>query len=292
VSATQQENDPVSTVNRLKGSTAIIATFAAGLVLLAVSGHANAKSGNGSQGQGSAANNAGAGSAAKTTPVYTCMACRFVKRDGDDKLNSKLKLKPGRDMAARDMAKQAKPRRDKQAASKPVETTAAKPSQPAATKPVPPATPPLATVKISNGVTTSLIKDAPGGLLVTSTSPGTITISNGKNSVTFPNEAVSLSGAVSVGAGAGVQAFREKTGDIVVRLPQPPAPPTPPPAAKLPHPGTVTGGPEGGFLSALGHGIENGGKSIVDGFFSIGSPTPGTPGAGVQAPKTSITTQQ
>jgi hypothetical protein len=287
VSATQQENDPVSTVNRLKGSTAIIATFAAGLVLLAVSGHANAKSGNGSQGQGAAANNAAAGSAAKTTPVYTCMACRFVKRDGDDKLNSKLKLKPGRDMAARDMAKQAKPRRDKQAASKPVETTAAKPTQPAATKPVPPATPPLATVKISNGVTTSLIKDAPGGLLVTSTSPGTITISNGKNSVTFPNEAVSLSGAVSVGAGAGVQAFREKNGDIVVRLPQPPAPPTPPtppPAAKLPHPGTVTGGPEGGFLGAIGH-------AIGDGILTIESPIAAHAGPKTE-PKTSTSTQQ
>ena len=110
-------------------------------------------------------------------------------------------------------------------------------------------------MKISNGKDTSLLQDAPGGLKVTSTSPGTITISNGKNTVTFPSQAVSLTGAAVIGASADVQLFAQKNGDVIA-LVKPPAPPAPTPAPpKLPVPGTVTGGPEGGFFGALGSAI-------------------------------------
>jgi hypothetical protein len=55
----------------------------------------------------------------------------------------------------------------------------------------------------------------------------------------------------------------------------------------------VTGGPEGGFLGALGGSIVDAGKAVGRGaedVLSVGSPKPGTPGAG--EPKTSTTTQQ
>jgi hypothetical protein len=54
------------------------------------------------------------------------------------------------------------------------------------------------------------------GLTVTSTSPGTITVSNGTNSVTMPGGSLNLSGATSVHAGAGVQLLRHPNGDVTV----------------------------------------------------------------------------
>jgi hypothetical protein len=65
----------------------------------------------------------------------------------------------------------------------------------------------------------------------------------------------------------------------------------PTPAASAP--GHVTGGPEGGFFGAIGSSIVDAGKALgrgAESAISIGSPKPGTPGAG--APKTSTTTQQ
>ena len=70
-------------------------------------------------------------------------------------------------------------------------------------------------VTLSNGVTTSAIFNGKG-LTVTSTSPGTITVSNGTNSVTMPGGSMNLSGAVSVQAGAGVQLVRHPNGDVTV----------------------------------------------------------------------------
>ena len=54
------------------------------------------------------------------------------------------------------------------------------------------------------------------GLTVTSTSPGTIAVSNGTNSVTMPGVSINLSGAVSVQGGAGVQLVRHPNGDVTV----------------------------------------------------------------------------
>lgn len=150
----------MSTINRMKRSTAIIATFAAGMVVLAATGHANAKDGNdgnGRQGQSGNANGTTASSAAKTTPTYTCWACRFVKRDSGDKLERKPdsgRDMPGRDMSARDKSDHKMPR----AGGKPVETTGGKPTQPSASnsgtpataKPVPVATPAPGTVGTNN----------------------------------------------------------------------------------------------------------------------------------------------
>jgi hypothetical protein len=91
----------MSTFNRLKSSTAVIATLAAGMVLLAASGHANAKSGNGSNGrqnQGGAANSAAANSAPKTAPNsgHDMPRRDMIVRDLSDRGMS------GRDMSAQD----------------------------------------------------------------------------------------------------------------------------------------------------------------------------------------------
>ncbi|MGA7150908.1 MAG: hypothetical protein WBY84_05810 [Pseudolabrys sp.] len=70
--------------------------------------------------------------------------------------------------------------------------------------------PAYTTVTLSNSVTTSAIFSGKG-LTVTSTSPGTITVSNGTNTVTMPGGSMNLSGAASVQAGAGVQAAGNAT---------------------------------------------------------------------------------
>ena len=64
--------------------------------------------------------------------------------------------------------------------------------------------PAYTTVTLSNGVTTSAIFSGKG-LTVTSTSPGTITVSNGTNTVTMPGGSMNLSGAASV---RRVQAYK------------------------------------------------------------------------------------
>jgi hypothetical protein len=312
----------------MKSSTAVIATLAAGMVLLTATGHANAKGGNGNngrQGQGTAANSAAADSAAKTTPVYTCLACRFVKRDGTDKLERKVS--PGRDMPARDMVKRdgggkLADKQDKARDGKQLDDGKRKVPQPVADKPgasgsggptggTPPVTSarpipntnPAAggTVTISNGATNSKLLERPGGLLVTSPARGKITVSNGASSVTLPGESVTLSGAVSVGAGSGLQMIRQPNGDIAVRAGAPPsgtitfqapapARPVAPPATtagKKGPPlitGTVTGSSDG-VLSDIGGAIKDVGKAI--GRAAEGATTPATAG-----PDTSTITQQ
>jgi hypothetical protein len=75
--------------------------------------------------------------------------------------------------------------------------------------------PAYTTVTLSNGVTTSAIFNGKG-LTVTSTSPGTIIVSNGTNTVTMPGGSMNLSGAASVQAGASVQLMRHPNGDVTV----------------------------------------------------------------------------
>lgn len=90
------------------------------------------------------------------------------------------------------------------------------PSQAGGTNPTPKGPSPAYTsVAPSNGVTTSAIFNGKG-LTVTSTSPGTITVSNGTNSVTMPGVTMNLSGAISVQAGAGIQLVRHPNGDVTV----------------------------------------------------------------------------
>jgi hypothetical protein len=326
--------------NRMKSSTAVIAALATGMVLLA--GDANAKDGGGSnsrQDQGRAANVTPANSAGKTAPISTCWACRFVKRDGTDKLERKSVSggdKSGHDMSGHDKSargdkhdkdhdrehlddgkhKMPKPGakpvettggmpagkpvetrggKPAQPGPKPVETTGGMPAQPGgkpvetsggkptqsgannsgtppAAKPVPVATPapgtggtttihPIVTpppaVTISNGVTKLNLAELPGGLLVKSNEAGQITVSNGKDSVTLQGGSVTVSGAISVGAAAGLQMVRHPNGDVTVAAASPP--PAPAPAPPTPDPGHVTGGPAGGsYFGALGSGIWDG----------------------------------
>jgi hypothetical protein len=90
------------------------------------------------------------------------------------------------------------------------------PSQAGGSNPAPKGpSPGYTTVTLSNGVTTSAIFNGKG-LTVTSTSPGTITVSNGTNSVTMPGVTMNLSGAISVQADAGIQLVRHPNGDVTV----------------------------------------------------------------------------
>ena len=126
------------------------------------------------------------------------------------------------------------------------------------THPMPGPNPPTV-VTVSNGVTTTQIQNGPGGVAVYSDKPGTITITNGKESTTLPGGSVTLSGnVVGVGHGEGVEVGpRNGEGKTVVAV----KPPPPPPAA----PTHVTGGPEGGFFGALGSSIKDGIKAVGNG---------------------------
>jgi hypothetical protein len=162
-------------------------------------------------------------------------------------------------------------------------------------------------VKISNGVSTASIATG-AGLTVASHAPGTITISNGTNSVTLPGGSVVVSGVGSVASGGGVQIVRHPNGDIAVAAAAPPAAPAPAPAAP-PLRGGLTGtGPideikgiagqaadvgrqlgqiPGGIKDAgiqAGKDIGNGLVDLGKGFISIGGPS--------APPKTSTSTQQ
>lgn len=149
------------------------------------------------------------------------------------------------------------------------------PSQPSANPPVvagklPPNDPvgnthptagvnPPTVVSVSNGVTTTQIQNGLGGVTVYSDKPGTITVTNGKESTTLNGGSVTLSGnVVGVGGGQGVQVGpRNAEGNTVVAI----KPPAPPPAA----PTHVTGGPEGGFFGDLGSSIKDGVKAVGNG---------------------------
>ena len=120
---------------------------------------------------------------------------------------------------------------------------------------------------VSNGQVKLYIENSPSGLSVTSNKSGTITVSNGdpNHSVTLPGGSVTISGGnvTTVGGAPGVQVISHPNGDFVAA--------TTGPAKTVPTiPGHVTGGPEGGFLNALGSGL----KDLADPFsFSRSVPT-------------------
>jgi hypothetical protein len=119
---------------------------------------------------------------------------------------------------------------------------------------------PPTVVSVSNGVTTTQIQNGLGGVTVYSDKPGTITVTNGKESTTLTGGSVTLSGnVVGVGGGQGVEVGpRNSAGNTVVAI----KPPAPAPAA----PGHVTGGgPEGGFFGDLGSSIKDGVKAVGNG---------------------------
>ena len=133
-------------------------------------------------------------------------------------------------------------RKDKTPApgGKPVQTTGGKPTQPA--------DPAKIRVNISNGAATSLLANGPNGLTLAVKSPGTITVSNGTNSITMPGTSLVLSGSnVKLAPGCtGCTLMINPAGGYTVlagsgydtadtkghRVPPPP-----------PSPGVVTGGP-------------------------------------------------
>jgi len=152
-------------------------------------------------------------------------------------------------------------------------------------------------VVVLNGVTATILHGAGAGVVVQTLEPGKILVraDNGQ-SVTLPGGSVSVSGAKIVSPGAFIERADHPNGEVTVAIglgasyPKPAAPTAPSSAAPPSH---VTGGPEGGFLGAIGGSIVDAGKAVGRGAedaISIGSPKPGTPGAG--EPKTSTTTQQ
>ena len=113
-------------------------------------------------------------------------------------------------------------------ASAPTGTGKLPPNDPVGnTHPTPGANPPTA-VTVSNGVSTTQIQNGLGGVYVYSDKPGTITVSNGKESTTLPGASVTLSGnVVGVGGGQGVEVGpRNGEGKTVVAI-KPSAGPTP-----------------------------------------------------------------
>ena len=104
---------------------------------------------------------------------------------------------------------------------------------------------------VSNGKVKLYIPNSASGLTVTSNKAGTVTVSNGdpSHSVTLPGGSVTISGGGvnSVGGAPGVQVVSHPNGDFVAATTGPKKP--------APASGTVTGGPEGGFVHALGHGL-------------------------------------
>ncbi len=128
---------------------------------------------------------------------------------------------------------------------------------------------PEAPAVVSNGQVKLYIPNSPTGLSVTTNKSGTITVSNGDptHSVTLPGGSVTISGGgvTSVGGAPGVQVITHPNGDFVAAA-IPPAKPVPAPAPPIP--GHVTGGPEGGFLNALGSGL----KDLVDPSFTVKVP--------------------
>jgi hypothetical protein len=99
---------------------------------------------------------------------------------------------------------------------------------------------------------------------VTSKTPGTITVSNGTNSVTLPGGSVTLSGARSVGGGADVQIVRQPNGDITVAARPPVATPAPPahqPSGPTPTAPTA-GGNRPGSITVTTDDLKTAGKAV------------------------------
>ena len=88
---------------------------------------------------------------------------------------------------------------------------------------------------------------------MTSNKAGTVTVSNGdpSHSVTLPGGSVTISGGgvKSVGGAPGVQVVSHPNGDFVAATTGPKKP--------APASGTVTGGPDGGFLHGLSSGLQD-----------------------------------
>jgi hypothetical protein len=152
-------------------------------------------------------------------------------------------------------------------------------------------------VVVSNGVTATILHGASAGVVVQTLEPGKILVraDNGQ-SVTLSGGSVNVSGARIVSPGVSIDRADHPNGEVTVAIrpgavyAKPAAPPASAPPSATGH---VTGGPEGGFLGAIGGSIVDAGKAVGRGaedVISIGSPKPGTPGAG--EPKTSTTTQQ
>ena len=133
---------------------------------------------------------------------------------------------------------------------------------------------------VSNGQVKLYIPNSASGLTVTSNKAGTVTVSNGdpSHSVTLPGGSVTISGGgvKSVGGAPGVQVVSHPNGDFVAATTGPKKP--------APASGTVTGGPDGGFL----HGLSNGLQDI----FSTDFKATALPENQTPPPATSTTIQQ
>jgi hypothetical protein len=93
-----------------------------------------------------------------------------------------------------------------------------------------------------------IIPDHGGGVAVTSSRPGALTINNGVETRTVTGVKLTISGARTVSVQKGIQVGpAQADGSTVV----------------LPTNGTVTGGPDGGFVHALGKGLADGVKDIA-----------------------------
>src|SRR4030081_1088676 len=133
---------------------------------------------------------------------------------------------------------------------------------------------------VSNGQVKLYIPNSASGLTVTSNKAGTVTVPNGapSHSVTLPGGSVTISGGgvKSVGGAPGVQVVSHPNGDFVAA--------TTGPKKSVPVAGTVTGGPDGGFL----HGLSNGLQDI----FSTDFKATALPENQTPPPATSSTIQQ
>jgi hypothetical protein len=131
---------------------------------------------------------------------------------------------------------------------------------------------PPTVVTVSNGVTTTQIQNGVGGVSVYSDKPGTITVTNGKESTTLSGASVTLSGnVVGVGGGQGVEVGpRNGEGKTVVAV-KPPAP-----ASPLPNGGKtdLKGGGDPG-VDVL-NGVSDFGYGVTHGFAPGAAPPPTT----------------
>lgn len=115
-------------------------------------------------------------------------------------------------------------------------------------------------VTISNGVNSLQIDDGAGGVTVSSNSPGTITVSNGHNSQTLSGGTLTVSGALGIGSGNGVQVGPTNgEGKTVIALTPPPPPPAAEPGHVISHPGILSG-----ISDAIGDGLDSVGHGIAD----------------------------
>ena len=115
-------------------------------------------------------------------------------------------------------------------------------------------------VTISNGVNSLQIDDGAGGVTVSSNSPGTITVSNGHDSQTLSGGTLTVSGALGIGSGNGVQVGPTNgEGKTVIALTPPPPPPAAEPSHVISHPGILSG-----ISDAIGDGLDSVGHGIAD----------------------------